>query len=94
MDATDRRHRTAKRTKPTGRIALLGLIAVAGACVFGGVSSAAGATAPSKLEGERLSVAKTWGRWRVRQEEAGAGYSCSRAHWALARRSTPPARPV
>ncbi len=62
MDATDRRHRTAKRTTPTGRIALLGLIAVAGACVLGGVSSAAGATAPSKLEGERLSVAKTSGQ--------------------------------
>ena len=61
MDATDRRHRTATTT-PTGCIALLGLLAVAGACVFGGVSSAAGATAPSKVEGERLSVAKTSGQ--------------------------------
>ena len=62
MDATDRRHRTAKRTNPTGRIALLGLIAVAGACVFGSVSLAAGATAPPKVEGERLSVAKPSGQ--------------------------------
>ena len=62
VDATDRRHRTAKRTNPTGRIALLGLIAVAGACVFGSVSLAAGATAPPKVEGERLSVAKPSGQ--------------------------------
>ena len=62
VDATDRRHRTAKRTNPTGRIALLGLIAVAGACVFGCVSLAAGATAPPKVEGERLSVAKPSGQ--------------------------------
>ncbi len=62
MDATDRRHRTAKRTNPTGRLALLGLTAVAGACVFGSVSSAAGATAPPKVEGERLSVATTSGQ--------------------------------
>jgi hypothetical protein len=62
VDTTDRRHRTAKRTNQTGRLALLGLTAVAGACMVGSVSSAAGATPPSRVEGERLSVAKTSGQ--------------------------------
>jgi hypothetical protein len=62
MGTADRRHRAAVHTTPKGRAVLLGVVAAAGACVFGGVSAASAAPAPSKVEGERLNVAGTSGQ--------------------------------